>query len=115
MLSTPRKTDTYFRLTINGDENFALGSYNIYFTVRAKITSHTTNSDTQALISKVETINVTTVTGNFEVVFALNRDETNIPIGNYEYDVKVLTPADELIQTNVGILTITKDVTRQDV
>ena len=115
-ISIPRKTDYTLSVTIHKSEAppFPVGTYKVFLTVRERIVATSVDTDSDAIISKTETKVLASTASEFTVNFELDRDETNINIKQYVYDVQMLDSDDKMYQVSYGEFVITPDVTRRD-
>lgn len=85
--------------------------WKIRFTVRATIPATTDLSDSDAIISKLG-VNSTTDTG--VCTFTISKEETNIDVGEYYYDIQCLKPDGTVQSIPRAKYIVVADITRDE-
>lgn len=113
-ITIQRKTDSAVAVNFtNSVEDFGVGTYVVYFTVRENVPKTSVNDDDDAVIALAQTITLAEATGTMSVAFSIDRTKSNINIKDYVYDVKLLTPDDKLYPVSFGEFVITDDAVRR--
>lgn len=95
--------DVVFR---DKDDNLIdLTGCTVFFTVKKK----TTDVDLDAIIAKDVTDHTSPTLG--ETRIPLTKEETNVKVGNYFFDLQIKNASGKILSTEVGICKVTQDVT----
>lgn len=104
-----KRDDSAFQLTftdINGDPIDLTGGI-VFFTVK----KHKIDTDDDALIVKdIEAADIDNPEDGI-VILTLSAEETDIPVGDYYFDVQLKTNEDKISSTYAGRFLVAQDIT----
>ncbi len=109
---TAFRNDDFSKLMIfdNNGTPLDITGYTISFTIRKNIPATTVVNDEDAIIAKVITSHTAPTEGKTTIV--ISRDEMNIDLGNYYYDIQMKTSANKVRTVQTGKFIVEFDITR---